>query len=147
VSFDDVRAIEPAGAWQADSVTAGLRTRLSTRLRGIDGVIASESAFGPGDAFWCNGKEIVHFDSDDVVDIRLTRHVIRELRPTLRDDARVEFRKSTSDWIEVHVASSADVDFAIELAERAAGAYRARAGEMAKPPPVGADLERRRRFH
>lgn len=25
--------------------------------------------FGVGNAFWCNGKEIVHFDAGDVVDL------------------------------------------------------------------------------
>jgi hypothetical protein len=110
-------------------------------------MVESPSMFGPGNAFWCNGKEIAHFDSGDVFDIRLTRAVIRELRPVLRDDSRVELRKSTSDWIEVHVASSDDLDFVIELAERAAAAHRAGPDETAKPPPIGADLERRRRFH
>jgi hypothetical protein len=97
--------------------------------------------------FWCNGTEIAHFDSDDVIDLRLTRSVIRELRPALRADPRVELRKGSSDWVEVRMAADNDVDFVIELAERAAAVHRAGPGQIAKPPPVGADLERRRRFH
>lgn len=128
-------------------MTAGLRTRLATRLRGIGGVVESPSAFSEDDAFWCNGKEIAHFDSDDVVDLRLTKAVIRELRSALREDARVELRKGSSDWVEVRVASTDDIAFVMELAERAAAAHRARAGELPKLPPVGADLVRRRRFH
>lgn len=128
-------------------VTEAVRTRLVARLRGIEGVVESPSAFGAGNAFWCNGKEIAHFDSADVVDLRLTRSVIRELRPILRDDARVEFRKSSSDWIEVRVASNDDITFVVELAERAAAAHRAGAGQTPRPPPVAAGLERRRRFH
>lgn len=128
-------------------MTESWRNRLTARVLGIDGIVESPSAFGEGDAFWCNGKEIAHFDSEDVIDLRLTKAVIRELRSALREDVRVELRKGSSNWVEVRVASDDDVDFVVELAERAAAAHRAGPGEMAKPPPVGADLERRRRFH
>jgi hypothetical protein len=120
---------------------------LRKRLLDIDEVLESPSMFGAGNGFWCNGKEIAHFDSDDVVDLRLTKAVIRELRTALREDARVELRKGSSDWVEVRVTSHDDIGFVVQLAERAAAAHRARAGEMPKLPPVGADLERRRRFH
>jgi hypothetical protein len=128
-------------------VTKDLRMRLAARLQGVNGIVESPSMFGPGNAFWCNGKEVTHFDGPDVVDLRLTRSVIRELRPVLRNDRRVELRKSGSDWIEVHVSTSDDLAFVAELAERAAAAHRAGAEETAKPPPVGSDLDRRRRFH
>ena len=128
-------------------MTESWRNRLTAGLLGIDGIVQSPSAFGEGDAFWCNGNEIAHFDAADVVDLRLTKSVIRELRAALREDGRVELRKGTSDWLAVRVASDDDVDFVVELAERAAAAHRARPGETAKLPPVGADLERRRRFH
>jgi hypothetical protein len=128
-------------------VTEALLKRLVARLRGIQGVVESPSTFGPGSGFWCNGKEIAHFDAPNVIDLRLTKSVIRELRPLLRGDQRVELRKSASDWIEVHMSSSDDVAFVLELAERAAAAHRAGAGEKAKPTPVGSDLDRRRRFH
>ena len=103
--------------------------------------------FGPGDAWWCNGKEIAHFDSSAVLDVRLTRAVIRELRSVLRDDRRVELRKSGSDWIEVRMSSTDDAAFVAQLVERAAAAHRAGPGVTPKPPPSGPDLERRRRFH
>jgi hypothetical protein len=103
--------------------------------------------FGPGSAFWCNGKEIAHFDAADVVDLRLTAAVIRELRPILRNDGRVKLRKSGSHWIEVRVSTSEDIAFVAELAARAAAAHRAADGESPKLPPAGSDLERRRRFH
>jgi hypothetical protein len=128
-------------------MTKAVRKQLAARLRGIEGVVESDSAFGAGDAFWCNGKEIAHFDSADVVDLRLTKAVIRELRPALREDNRVELRKGSSDWVEVRLASKEDIAFVVELAERAAAAHRAGADETAKSPPVGANLERRRRFH
>ena len=129
-----------------ESVTDA-RRKLAARLRGLEGVVESPSAFGAGEAFWCNGTEIAHFDSADVVDLRLTRSVIGELRPVLRADVRVQLRKSSSDWIEVRFLSNDDIAFVVELAERAAAAHRAGTGETPRPPPVGADLERRRRFH
>ena len=117
------------------------------RLAGIDGVEVSPSAFGEADAIWCNGKEIAHVDASGALDVRLTRAVIRELRPSLRADERVTLRPGTSDWIETRIESDADVDFAVELVERAAAAHRAAAGEVSKPPPTGSELARRRRFH
>ena len=103
--------------------------------------------FRAGDGFWCNGTEIAHFDAPDVIDLRLTKQVIREMRKQLREDGRVQLRASGSDWIEVQLSSDADVEFASGLAERAAAAHRPAAGTTAKAPPHGAELERRRRFH
>jgi hypothetical protein len=120
---------------------------LRKRLLDIDEVLESPSMFGAGNGFWCNGTEIARFDSEDVVDLRLTRAVIREIRPTLHDDPRVTLRKGGSDWIEIRASSDDDIDFVVVLAERAAVAHRAGPGQIAKPPPVGADFERRRRFH
>jgi len=115
-------------------------------LASIDGVEVSASMFGTDDAIWCNGKEIAHFDADDVIDIRLTKPVIRERRPELRADARVTLRKNASDWLEVRVTER-DLGFVLELVTRAAGAHRPPAGVEPKRAPSGAELERRRRFH
>jgi hypothetical protein len=103
--------------------------------------------FGFDDALWCNGTEIVHFDAADLVDVRLTKPVIRELRATLRSDERVAFRKNASDWIRVRVTSGDDVAFVVELVESAVEVHRAAEGAVARRPPLGAELERRRRFH
>jgi hypothetical protein len=124
-----------------------LRKRLAARLGRIAGVVESPSMFGSANAWWCNGTEIAHFDAADVIDLRLTRSVIRELRPLLRADPRVEVRKSGSEWIEIRVTSDEDVAFVAELAERAAAGHRAPERETPRPPPVGSDLDRRRRFH
>ncbi len=117
-----------------------LHESLSDHLRDIEGVVESPSMFGPGNAFWCNGKEIAHFDSTDVIDLRLTAPIIRELRPVLRDNPRVELRKGRSDWIEIRVSSNDDVAFVAEMAERAAATHRPDPGTAAEPPPTGADL-------
>ena len=128
-------------------MTESIQRQLTAGLRDIDGLVESPSAFVQDEAFWCNGKEIAHFVAADVVDLRLTKAVIRDLRTALREDGRVALRKGSSDWLEVRVASEDDADFVVELAERAAAAHRASPGETPKLPPVGADLERRRRFH
>ena len=123
------------------------RHRLEARLSGIEGVVLSESMFGNGDAYWCHGKEIVHFEHDGRVEVRLTRAVIRERRSNLRADDRVELRRSGADWITVRCESDGDVALVAELAEVAASVHRPPPGVPPKPPPTGAELRRRQRFH
>ena len=123
--------------------TTSLRARIRRALLELEGVEESPSQFGDRPAFWVGGKEIAHFDADDALDLRLTRAVIRERRASLKADARVTLRKSGGDWVDVRFAGPADVAFVVELAELAVAAH---AGP-AKPPPVGPELERRRRFH
>jgi hypothetical protein len=123
-----------------------MRDRVMAALAVIEGVEVSPSMFGTDDAIWCNGKEIAHFDADDVVDIRLTKATIRQRGAGLRVDERVTLRKNPSDWLEVRV-SAADVGFVVELVELAAAAHRAPPDTDAKRAPRGDELERRRRFH
>jgi len=121
--------------------------RLTAALSRIDGVIEAESVFRPGPGFWAGGKEIAHFDGPGGVDLRLTRAEIRARRAELRADPRVELRSSSSDWVTITVSSPADEDFVIGLAQVAATAHRPPDGATVPPPPTGADLARRRRFH
>src|SRR5215472_12870670 len=120
---------------------------LRARLACIDGVAESDSVYKPTPAYWVNGTEILHFENESEVDIRLTRTVIRSRRSALRADDRVALRASGSDWLTVRVHDPADEDFVVELAEAAAAAHRAPGGILATPPPTGPDLARRRRFH
>jgi hypothetical protein len=53
----------------------------------------------------------------------------------------------SSDWLEVRVADATGVDFVVELAALAADAHQPADGQPPKDPPMGAALERRRRFH
>lgn len=120
---------------------------LEHRLAAIDGVEVSESMFGHGDAFWVNGKEIAHLESDRVIEVRLTRAVIRDRRPALKADSRIELRRSGADWITIRMQDASDDELVVELVTLAADAHRPPAGVAPKPPPSGPDLERRRRFH
>ena len=120
--------------------------RVMRALASIDGVELSASMFGTDDAIWCSGKEIAHFDADDIIDIRLTKTVIRERLVELRADERVTLRKNASDWLEVR-CSATDIGFVVDLVARAADAHRPPPGERATRAPRGGELERRRRFH
>jgi hypothetical protein len=124
-----------------------LTDRLRDAIAGLDGVIESESMFKAAPAYWVNGKEVAHFDGDGVIDIRLTRALIRARRAELRADQRVELRSSSSDWLSVRVTEPEDVTFAAQLARDAAGAHRAPPGTTPKPAPSGSDLARRKHFH
>jgi hypothetical protein len=126
---------------------SALATRARSCLLAIHGVVESGGTFSDGDAFWVNGREIAHFHGDADIELRLTRAVISEQRGRLKADPRVELRRGSSDWITIHPANVSDLALLRELAELAAAAHRADLGTMAAPPPVGAALERRRRFH
>jgi hypothetical protein len=80
-----------------------------------------------------------------MVEVRLTRAVIRERRDDLRRDDCIQLRRGTSDWIEVDVGTDDGVATATDLVRQAVAANR----PTAPPglPPTGADLARRRRFH
>ena len=121
--------------------------RLSAALCQIDGVAESDSAFIGGPGFWVNGKEIAHFEGEHALDLRLTRAEIRARRAELRADPRVALRASSSDWLTMEFRTPADEQFVLGLAEVAAAAHRPADGSTPLPPPGGAALARRRRFH
>lgn len=125
----------------------GVSPRLRRALRRIDGIEESDSSFKDGVGYWVNGTEIGHFEGEAALDIRLTRAGIRERRAQLRADSRVRLRSGLSDWLTVEMLRPADMDFVVELMAAAAAAHRAPAGVIPEPPPQGAQLQRRRRFH
>ena len=130
-----------------EAMSTSLRREIASCIMSVDGVTLSPSGLGDADAYWVNGKEIAHFDESTVIDLRLTRTAIRARRPELKADPRVELRPSTSDWLELRVRGRDDLQWLRSLVEVAAQAHRAPGGEVPKEPPVGAELERRRRFH
>jgi hypothetical protein len=115
-------------------------------IRRIDGLVESPSVFGEGDASWMDGTQVVNW-LDDGLEVRLTLPVIRAERQRLKADARVELKSPSSPWVIVRPRSRADVPFVVEMVEMAAAAHRPARGVPLKPPPQGADLARRRRFH
>lgn len=109
-----------------------------------DGVAVGEGAFSPGPALWVGKREVAHFDSERTLDVRLTKAAIRDRRSELQSDDRVILRRRASDWLEIRVRSDKDVDWAANVILDAVAANR----PTAKPglPPMGAELEHRRRF-
>jgi hypothetical protein len=132
-----------------ERVSATLTARIRTALLRVEGMVESPSIFEDGDAFWVNGKQIANFigPDEDALGLRLGRPMISAHRARLKQDPRVDVRRSGSDWIIVRFSAPADLPFVLELAELTASAYRAAPGTTAKPPPVGTALERMRRFH
>jgi hypothetical protein len=124
-----------------------LQQHLWDELGRIPGMLEGESVFSEGLAYWVNGKQVAHFIDDERMELRLTKPVIREMRAPLKADERVELRASASDWIVVRVREEPDMGFIVGLARRVAEAHLPADGSAPKAPPVGADLERRRRFH
>lgn len=95
-----------------------------TRGARLRGVTVRQSKFrGHGAALWLGKVEVGHCHKDQA-DIRLTRQVVRELGDELRGDARIDLRRSGSDWILVRLRRTADVDRALELLRRAVRATR-----------------------
>ncbi|MGH9074638.1 MAG: luciferase family protein, partial [Acidimicrobiales bacterium] len=90
-----------------------------------------ESMFSEGPALWVNGKEIAHWDADGVIDVRLTRAIIRQRREHLRTEPWVWLRRSSSsDWMEVSVGVDRDDSaLLVELIREAALVHRAPAGQ------------------
>lgn len=103
--------------------------------------------FGDDTAYWVNGKEIAHFEAPATIEVRLTKAGIREQRAALKSDSRVILRPSGADWLTVRFASAEDVDLILSLVQHAERAHRPPPGTIAKPPPTGPDLARRKRFH
>jgi hypothetical protein len=119
---------------------------LLRRMARVAPSVVSPSMFSERDALWVDGKEIAHGHDDGTWDLRLTRATIRSMRDELKGDPRVTLRSSTSDWIELAVATEADARYLLALYRRAVEAH-APAARRPRAPPTGAELARRRRFH
>lgn len=127
-----------------------LAARLKRRLRHIDAVDEGSSIFSKDDAapgYFVDGKQIAHFGAQGVVEVRLTKALIRADRQSLKGDARVELRKNSSDWLKVRFRTAADLQFIEDLVRAAVAAHLPASGRPPRPPPSGAELARRRRFH
>ena len=122
--------------------------RLWRELGRVDGFMEGASIFSDVDsdrAYFVNGTQVASADGSQFM-LRLTRRVVSEHRKRLRALPNVDLRRSGSDWIVVDVQSEDDVALVRELALLVAAAHRPAGGTL-RPPPEGAELARRRRFH
>jgi hypothetical protein len=92
---------------------------LQARAGDLIDVTIKASKFGPPVAFWRGKKEFAHFQRRGTLEIRLTKPLIRKLKP----DYRLEI-EPTRDWVIVHIESYEDVDFAYKLMEKAWRLYK-----------------------
>ena len=110
-----------------------LFSRIAKAAKSIDGVVQRESRFAPVPAWWVDGREVVHVDTDGSLDIRVTRKVIVEHRELFRTDDRVQLRPG--DWLTFHVAGPGDVPDAADIIAMAVEANRRPpAGRVRKTP-------------
>lgn len=89
---------------------------LLDELRALPGVEEAPSQFNGEPALWVEGREFLHVYGPDLIEIRLTRRLIRDL-----DEPRAPARARYSDWVMVQAKH---FDLALELARRAAEANR-----------------------
>ena len=131
------------------TLASAARQRAWEALAAVEDFELGEDIFGGDDdpAYWVNGTQVANLVGDDALALRLTRTVIRANRPRLEADDRVDRRRRGGDWVGITITKPADTALAVELAELAAAAHRPADGSPCKPPPVGADLARRKRFH
>jgi hypothetical protein len=124
----------------------GLQLSLWLRLLELPGIEEGQNSWGEGPALWINAKQVANFTRDGTIELRLTRRVISGRQAELRADARAILRGS-SDWLGFHFESEADIEPVLELARLLPPLYLPEDGTAPKPPPMGAAMERRKRFH
>ncbi len=91
-----------------------MQDTLTNNLLALPGLEERASGWQDSDALWYRGREVLHFDGPDLVDLRLGRQAIRAKRETQLSDPRVILR-GTSDWVNVRLTSPEDVDFIVGL--------------------------------
>ena len=85
------------------------------------------SAWTRRPAFFLDGREICHFHAPRELDVRLTRIVLRDLRPMVEADPRLKPRPNRSDWVALRITNDYDLEFACELFHLA---YHANIGDL-----------------
>lgn len=102
-----------------------LKNDLLQLLQGIEQFQALPSKVAGGTALFYKGKEFAHFHSDDEIDLRLTKSLIRSLG--LSHPPRSVFhptRAASSNWIEVRFNTLDEVMTAAMLVHQAVSTLR-----------------------
>lgn len=92
-----------------------LKKELQARAGDLTDVTIKKSKFSSATAFWRGKKEFAHFQKGNSLDIRLTKPLIKKLKP----DYRLEIGYPPRDWVVVHFDSEQDLDFVMKLLEQA----------------------------
>jgi len=100
-----------------------LKEQLGNRILTLPNVDLQKSRFSSNEAFVSAGREFAHFHNNDVIDIRLTKKLIRQFQTELRQDARVTLRNA-SDWLEFAFNNDEDLEKAVALTQLALDANK-----------------------
>ncbi len=93
-----------------------LRLELTSRILDIPFVEERKSKFGSEFAFFFGKREIAHFHSNETIDIRLTKRLIK--------DRKLTEKAPKSDWHEVIFTKEADLPRIVELIQAAVRANK-----------------------
>lgn len=83
-------------------------------------VSEAPSSWGGARALVIDGREFLHARDDGLLDVRLTRKLIR----ALDEDDRLIFRRGSSDWVWIKADRPDDLHFVLGLARCALAANR-----------------------
>jgi len=93
-----------------------LKTELLQELRKIDGVEDRPSPVSGGSALFYHDKPFAHFHSENELDLRLTKKIIKKLGLSHPPDSvHHPNRSPNSAWIEVRFASTNEIDNVLKL--------------------------------
>ena len=142
-SFDELLAVKSL------TMPGAALKRTWKALASVEDFEIGENIFGGEDdpAYWVNATQVANLVGEEGLALRLTRKVISAHRPGSRPtNASISAERRRLDRT-CKITKPADTTLAVELAELAADAHRPADGSPCKPPPMGADLARRKRFH
>ena len=97
-----------------------LQKELTARAGDLIDVAVKKSKFSSAVAFWRGKKEFAHFHKGNAIDIRLTKPLIKKLKP----DYRLEIAFPPRDWVIAHFETDKDLDFVFKLLEQAYRAHK-----------------------
>jgi hypothetical protein len=106
-------------------MTSKLRKQLVQNLLAeINGLDERASIVAGGSALFYNDKEIAHFHSDNEVDVRLTKQLIKREALSHPTDSKVHpNRAASSQWMELRFHKTTDIAKIVRLFKLACEQY------------------------
>lgn len=103
---------------------AKLKNILIKNLEKISGLEDRPSIVAGGSAIFYKNKEIAHFHSNNEVDVRLTKKVIKKMGLSQPTDSKFHHHRGPgSEWIELRFRNQNQVEKVVELFKLAVKQY------------------------